>query len=1473
MKTLGLDLGTNSTGLSLKNPEKGTDILEQLEFFSSVIFKTGVGKDDKGSYTKSYAAERTKKRSVRRLYQARKYRIWETLKVLIEFGYCSLSPEDFEKWSKYDKKKGLKRKYPIGAIEFEQWVRLDFNGDGVADYSSPFELRAELATKQFDFTDQINKYKLGRALYHIAQRRGFKSSKGETLKEQEKDANNENEEIQEIETIANLKKSEEKKSKDLVAYMQQYNLKTVGCAFDKLLKDGVRVRASEFQAVRSQYKKEIIEIFKFQNELSLDSDFFKRIISEKKKEGTIFFKRPLRSQKGLIGKCTLEPTKHRCPISHPEFEKFRALCFINNIKYRRTSEEKLDFLNKEQKEKLFNDKFLRASAHFKFEEIRNWIEKEETCILSYDKKTINYKDNTNVSGCPISGRLNNLLGNNWQNYSFETNKERKTGKNNKVVNTHTVTYKIEDIWHICFSYDEAEQVEEFAKTILKFDEKKASELARVWGAIQQGYGQLSLKAIRNINRFLEKGLIYTDAVLLAKLPEILGEKLWSENENLFLSEIGNLTNNNREEKRILNIVNNLIANYKALDETEQFAFKNREYIIDNTDYKDIEKYSSESIGEKTWDRLTQDEKNKIIEIVAAHYQTFFKSNERDFVKLPKLGDAIKSFLSDHFDFLHCPNNFIKDPKNKISCDCNACKKLNKIYHPSLIEFYSPAKEQQFDYNGIRLSKKLLESPVIGAFKNPMAMRALHILRKKINELLKDGIIDEDTRIVVETARDLNDANMRWALDFYNREREKENKEFEKIINQYYPGRIASDDDIDKARLLIDQHDIPEKGEIKEKPADKGDNKKKKKKFEKVDSYKKDITKYRLWLEQGCRCIYTGKVINIESLFNENAVDFEHTIPRSLSFDNSLANLTICDYHYNRQIKKNQIPTALANYDKNTNEYTAILPRLQPWFERIEKLKDNIEFCKGKSKQSQDKEWKDHYIRQRHLWQMELEYWQNKADRFTMTEVTTGFRNSQLVDTRLISKYAFHYLKSVFNNVDVQKGSATAAFRKLLGIQSMDEKKSRDKHSHHAIDATMLTLIPVAAKRDKMLKLFYQIEEKQKFNEDPILLKLELEKEIRCCHLGGNISAIPQFIEENILIDHISNDQTLTPASKRVRIRGKIVPLKDENGKVIYEKDENGEIKKDKYGNKVPLAKYWKKGDNIRGQLHGETFYGAITQAQKENGKILRNEDGSIKIGSEIFYVVRRELKFKKNEQEKGFRNWEELENTIVDKALYKKMRQQFANEVSFKDAIDKGIFMIDKNGKVVNKIRHIRCYTSQKNPLAIKKQTYLSDKDYKQSYYSEVGDLYVMCKYENETKTAKEYVIYSLFDISENRKNRLEDVPTSIMSKKGEKLTLNITLKKGVVVLLFRKSSVELKEMDNYHLSKRLYTILGFENPSLIKLKRHINSQPDKDLGKGESVKVYNNLPEKIRCGINTLNFLIENKDFTINTNEQIVFE
>ena len=145
-----------------------------------------------------------------------------------------------------------------------------------------------------------------------------------------------------------------------------------------------------------------------------------------------------------------------------------------------------------------------------------------------------------------------------------------------------------------------------------------------------------------------------------------------------------------------------------------------------------------------------------------------------------------------------------------------------------------------------------------------------------------------------------------------------------------------------------------------------------------------------------------------------------------------------------------------------------------------------------------------------------------------------------------------------------------------------------------------------------------------------------------------------------------------------------------------------------------------------------------------------------------------------------------------------------------------------------------------------------------------MGDLYSMCKYENESGTEKEYHIWSLYDIAINRKENIEDIPNVILSKNNKPLYLTQKITAGDMLLLYKEDKQELFEMDIDSLSNRLYVVRGFENPSLIKLVRHINAQSEKDLGRGESIKDYKNMPEKIRCGVNTIKFLKKDSDFIL---------
>lgn len=1495
MKILSLDLGTNSIGWVIRDSELGDEIKKQLEKFGVVLFNKGIGETKGVEY--SYAAERTKKRSTRRLYQARKYRIWATLDVLIKNGYCPLKKDDLDKWRIFDKNRGLKRQYPSDSLEFSQWICLDFNGDGSPDYSSPYQLRDELALNQLNFNDPINRYKLGRALYHIAQRRGFKSSKGETLKEQDSNDVVFNENVDDI-----LKKSEQTKSQKINEYIDEkkglgFFLPTVGTVFALLEREGQRIRES-WQAVRAQYEDEIKYIFDFQSDLCVDSEFFIKL------NEAIFYKRPLRSQKGLVGKCKLEPMKSRCPISHPDFEEFRALSFINNIKFRRSLADNWINISSENElsQLIYNKCFLRTKGNFYFKDIREIVEKVMGFKLSYNEHTINYKDTTNVSGCPISARLKNLFGNAWSELNIESEHEREGhGKNKR----HNVNYNIDSIWNVLFSFEDEECLINFAKYKLNLDDNKTKQFINLWFAMPEGYSMLSLKAIRNINYFLRKGLIYTDAVFLAKVPEIIGSQLWAENEKLFLDAIGQIISKNREEKKILNVVNNLIANYKVLGD-ELFAYKNVSYILDSKDYEDIEKYLVESYGEKTWKGKISAEQKDIRNKVSKYYQDFFSSFSRKYYSMPRVDDEIKQFISSHFSDLN---------QNK----------LDKIYHPSQIDVYAPSKEVEVEFNGSLLSLRLLGSPKTGSFKNPMAMRAFYELRNLVNYLIKSGYVTEDARIVIETARELNDSNKRWAIAEFQKKREIENKEYREILLQFsseYKNLNISENDLSKLRLLSEQYNILDINNENVEVDKRVDKILKTPYYEGSSDFLKliksrGVDKIRLWEEQNFCCIYTGKLINVTDLFADGVVDFEHTIPLSLSFDNSLANQTICYSDYNRTVKRNRIPTQLS-------EYQDILRRIKPWEEHVEHLRSIVDSWKNKSKYAPDGDKKNLAIRQRHLWQFELDYWENKVNRFKMEEVTTGFRNSQLVDTQLISKYAMHYLKTVFSKVEVQKGAVTADFRKILGIQCEYEKKNRDKHSHHAIDAAVLSLIPPAALRDKMLKIFYEIQEAKFIGnvEYKEYLENELSNERKHACLGS-INGIVDFIDKNILINNIDKDQILTPARRIIRKCGKIVKQRDDRGNVIYKKDSNGSIiyrmhpdsnliykrnnhgeyLKDQNNKYIPIPQlkgFVATGDCIRGQLHDDTFLGAIKKVKRcEDGLTLKISNGQYDCDGKLSFVVRRKLKYKANPADTGFSSLSDLKSQIVDPFLFSMIEKQCVDR-TFKDACTEGLWMLnskdekiikDKNGRKLNPIRHVRCFVDAKEPLSIKKQVYLSSKknifidskEHKKWYYAQnaMNPYYILYQESIGKKVKRAFQIFNLFDVSQIYDGKELGIPQK--SEKG--LPFYAILKIGTKVLFYKNTPEELYEMEKSDLSKRLYKIKGFEKDGRIKFGLHIDARNDKQLiidypeskykksGKnGFSTVDYENSWPKLKLSIGNLNMLIEEKDFKFSVDGNIEF-
>ena len=179
-RILGLDVGTNSLGWAILDPfqKRFTDA-------GVVVFQQGIP-DEKGREAeRSPAAERRAFRAARRLKFRRRLRKYHTLKVLIANQMCPLTMAELQNWIRNGK-------FPIENRNFISWL-------GSTKENNPYYFRAKAAERK------LPPLELGRAFYHLAIRRGFRSSRKESSSSNEKELTNFKKEINQLTEILQKK--------------------------------------------------------------------------------------------------------------------------------------------------------------------------------------------------------------------------------------------------------------------------------------------------------------------------------------------------------------------------------------------------------------------------------------------------------------------------------------------------------------------------------------------------------------------------------------------------------------------------------------------------------------------------------------------------------------------------------------------------------------------------------------------------------------------------------------------------------------------------------------------------------------------------------------------------------------------------------------------------------------------------------------------------------------------------------------------------------------------------------------------------------------------------------------------------------------------------------------------------------------------------------------------------------------------
>jgi len=261
--TLGLDIGSNSIGWALVETKKKPSIVS----IGVRVFPEGVDRDTKG-LEKSKNATRREARGARRTHQRRNLRKEQLLKTLQKVGFLPTS---------------------------ESELRSLF-------HTNPYGLRKK------GLDEKLERYEFGRVLYHINQRRGFKSNRKSGEPKEEGKVKKEAGELQKM--------------------IEKAGCRTIGEYFAGLNPEEQRIR--ERYTFRSMYEEEFDLLWAKQ------SKFYPSILTEelrkKIKNEIIFFQRPLKPTEELIGHCGLEPEEKRCPRGDWYARRFRFLQDVNNLK-------------------------------------------------------------------------------------------------------------------------------------------------------------------------------------------------------------------------------------------------------------------------------------------------------------------------------------------------------------------------------------------------------------------------------------------------------------------------------------------------------------------------------------------------------------------------------------------------------------------------------------------------------------------------------------------------------------------------------------------------------------------------------------------------------------------------------------------------------------------------------------------------------------------------------------------------------------------------------------------------------------------------------------------------------------------------------------------------------------------------------------------------------------------------------------
>ncbi|MFT3897790.1 MAG: type II CRISPR RNA-guided endonuclease Cas9 [Thermomonas sp.] len=422
---LGLDIGTNSIGwcvLRLNEQDEPIGIIRA----GSRIFSDGRSPKTLASL----AADRRAARQMRRRHDRVLKRQARFMDGLIRFGLMPIDDEERMKLSTLD----------------------------------PYQLRRK------GLDQPLTAFELGRALYHLAKRRGFKSSrksKGE----------NENEAGKIASAIQRTSEA-----------IQATGCRTMGEFLAKRhdQRETVRARTTADGKEYLLYTQRVMVAAEFDALWAAQTPHHPDVCTEEAREylrDTLLFQRPLLPVQP--GRCIFETEEFREPLWSPLQQQFRVLQELNNLRIVEGLEERPLTLDQRN---LLRDALYR-SRECSFAKIKKLLELPRTARFNLESEK-----RKGLKGDIVASQLGaeNALGEAWFDIPFQNQR---------------------DLAELVDRIDDSEELKtRLMDSPWKFDESVAVQLTKV--RLPEDYGSLSRKALEKIVPILDAEVITYDKAAL-----------------------------------------------------------------------------------------------------------------------------------------------------------------------------------------------------------------------------------------------------------------------------------------------------------------------------------------------------------------------------------------------------------------------------------------------------------------------------------------------------------------------------------------------------------------------------------------------------------------------------------------------------------------------------------------------------------------------------------------------------------------------------------------------------------------------------------------------------------------------------------------------------------------------------------------------------------------------------------------------